>query len=27
LVDSAINEFGTIDILINNVGGYIDGDD
>jgi NAD(P)-dependent dehydrogenase (short-subunit alcohol dehydrogenase family) len=27
LVDSSIQEFKTIDVLINNVGGYIDGDE
>jgi NAD(P)-dependent dehydrogenase (short-subunit alcohol dehydrogenase family) len=27
LIDLSIKEFGTIDILINNAGGYIDGDE
>lgn len=27
LIDLSIKEFGTIDILVNNVGGYIDGDE
>jgi len=27
LIELSIKEFGTIDILVNNVGGYIDGDE